>query len=215
MQKNNFGRLIIKEACVEDLAQAIKAEQLGADRIELCANLQEDGLTPDFQTITAVRQQLKIPVRVMVRPHAKSFTYHEKDLEEMIRTIRFCHSAGVEGVVFGALHDNGEVDMGTTKMLIENAKGLKTVFHRAVDYSADWSRAVSVLLQESRLDAILTSGGPGGCMENKERISSLLAKSGNTEIVVCGKVTRENFQEVDRTFKNISYHGRKIVGDVT
>ena len=39
--------LIIKEACVDTLKDAIEAEKNGADRIELCSRLDLEGLTPE------------------------------------------------------------------------------------------------------------------------------------------------------------------------
>ena len=46
--------MLIKEACVETVEQAIKAEKNGADQIELCSRLDLDGLTPDFDVIRKV-----------------------------------------------------------------------------------------------------------------------------------------------------------------
>ena len=37
---------IIKEVCVDNITDAINAVKLGADRIEFCSKLDEDGLTP-------------------------------------------------------------------------------------------------------------------------------------------------------------------------
>ena len=48
---------IIKEACVEGCEEAIQAKIMGADRIELCSSLHEDGLTPERKTITSVLKQ--------------------------------------------------------------------------------------------------------------------------------------------------------------
>ena len=37
---------VVKEACVDNIQNAINAFKKGADRIEFCSNLDEDGLTP-------------------------------------------------------------------------------------------------------------------------------------------------------------------------
>ena len=42
---------LIKEVCVETYSEAIKAEKLGADRIELCKQLDLGGLTPQRELI--------------------------------------------------------------------------------------------------------------------------------------------------------------------
>ena len=38
---------MVREACVETVEEAIKAEANGADQIEFCSRLDLDGLTPD------------------------------------------------------------------------------------------------------------------------------------------------------------------------
>jgi len=58
---------MIREACVENLSEALKAEELGADRIELCDNLAVGGITPSFGTIITCKKHLKIPAMVMIR----------------------------------------------------------------------------------------------------------------------------------------------------
>ena len=63
---------IIKEVCVDNLDDAVKAFNKGADRIEFCSNLNEDGLTPDYNDLKELKSLVSIPVRVMIRPHSKS-----------------------------------------------------------------------------------------------------------------------------------------------
>ena len=65
----------IKEACVENLDQALKAEAKGADRIELCTHLDLEGLTPSRELIVEASQQLNIPLRIMIRPRGGNFLY--------------------------------------------------------------------------------------------------------------------------------------------
>lgn len=123
----------IKEACVENLEQAIHAEKMGADRIELCADLHLDGLTPSKELILKVKECLGIPCRVMVRPRAGDFIYSGAELAEMEATINFCKEAGVEGVVFGVLNKEKHLDMNAISRLAALAKPLKVVIHKAID----------------------------------------------------------------------------------
>ena len=75
-----MSKKYIKEACVESLAQAIKAEEKGADRLELCAYLAFDGLTPAPDLISEVIKAVKIPVRVMIRPRNATLITVKKSL---------------------------------------------------------------------------------------------------------------------------------------
>jgi copper homeostasis protein len=66
---------MIKEACVETFEEALLAEQRGADRIELCSDLANDGLTPSPELMQKTCASLKIQVMVMIRPRAGNFVY--------------------------------------------------------------------------------------------------------------------------------------------
>ena len=71
---------IVKESCVESLSEALKAEQNGADRIELCSRLDLGGLTPNRELIRHVSSRLSIPIKVMIRPRAGNFIYNAFEL---------------------------------------------------------------------------------------------------------------------------------------
>ena len=73
-----MSKKYIKEACVETLEQAVIAERKGADRLEFCAYLAFDGLTPAPDLVKAVLNVVNIPVRVMIRPRNGNFVYNEE-----------------------------------------------------------------------------------------------------------------------------------------
>ena len=83
---------IIKEVCVDNITDAINAVKFGADRIEFCSKLDEDGLTPKTEDLISIKKIVSCPIRVMVRPHSKSFIYSEQDLNEMKKTIAIIDS---------------------------------------------------------------------------------------------------------------------------
>ena len=78
---------ITKEVCVDNLDNAVKAFNKGANRIEFCSNLNEDGLTPNFNDLKEIKNLVSIPIRVMIRPHSKSFEYNDNDIAKMTETI--------------------------------------------------------------------------------------------------------------------------------
>ena len=55
---------IIKEACVTNFNQAKKAFELGADRLELCFDMANDGITPSYGTAKQIKENLNIPFSV-------------------------------------------------------------------------------------------------------------------------------------------------------
>ena len=100
MVKNNIP---IKEACVESTDQAVNAERNGADRIELCRNLDQDGLTPEIDVIKNTMKSVNIPVKVMIRPRPGNFIYSHNEIKTMEQDIDLCKKLNVPGVVIGIL----------------------------------------------------------------------------------------------------------------
>src|SRR5690606_31490145 len=150
---------MIKEACVGDLKESIIAEKKGADRLELCAELHLGGTTPPEELILQAKQQVKIPLRIMIRPRGGNFIYSKAELAEMRNSIEFCKKAGVEAVVFGILKEDNSLDLEAISELAALAQPLKVVVHKAIDLTPDPLEAAKELCRIGKIDTILTSGG--------------------------------------------------------
>ena len=103
--------MFIREACVEGVHQALLAEQKGADRIELCGDLNVGGVTPSLEVIKEVKEKVGIPIRVMIRPRGGDFIYSKKEFELMKIQIQHCHMLKIDGVVFGVLKQDNSIDI--------------------------------------------------------------------------------------------------------
>ena len=103
------------EIAANSLASALAAQDGGADRVELCENLGDGGCTPSYGTIALARERLHIPLYVLIRPRAGDFLYDTCERDVMLRDIESCVRLGCDGVVIGALADDGSVDSATCR----------------------------------------------------------------------------------------------------
>ncbi|MFC2110854.1 copper homeostasis protein CutC [Bacteroidota bacterium] len=205
----------IKEACVETFNEAIKAESLGADRIELCSQLLLDGLTPKLDLIEQLYNSLKIPIKVMVRPRDGNFIYSDIEIEEMKNTIQFCKEIGVFGVVFGVLNNNKELDIEKIKRLSAKAKPMNVCIHKAIDETDDIIKETNELCKIKEVNSILTSGKAVTALEGRFLLQEMMRISKNKLTVIpAGKVTNKNIKQLHKTLSAKEYHGRKIVGNL-
>src|ERR1700709_1310440 len=101
----------IIEACVDSIDSAIEAELGGADRVELCGELQQGGVTPSAGLISGVCDRIDIPIFALIRPRTGDFLYNDDELDVMLRDIEIIRSLSVEGIVIGALTRDGDIDM--------------------------------------------------------------------------------------------------------
>lgn len=201
----------IYEACVGNYNDAVKAESLGASRIEFCDNLSEDGTTPSFGNIKKAINSLKIPIMVIIRPRGGNFEYSEDEVEIMIEDIKMCKELGAHGVVIGALKGD-KIDINTTKRLVEAARPMEITFHMAFDEIEDKKEAIDQLV-ELKIDRILTKGRSGGnALIGRENIKDLINYANDRIIIMPGKgVNKENRDYIMEYTGAKEIHGTRVV----
>lgn len=57
-----------------------------------------------------VKQYVKIPIYVMIRPRGGDFLYSDLEVDVMRKDIELMKSQGADGLVLGALTEDGRVD---------------------------------------------------------------------------------------------------------
>ncbi len=194
---------VLVEACVESVAEAELAGRLGADRIELCVNLAEDGLTPPPELVNAVLAAVKVPVRVLVRPQAGGFAYGEEDFKVLRTSVRAMLRLGVAGIVTGALTPAGDVDAVRLAPLVVGARPMPMTFHRAFDRAKYPGPALEAVVALG-FDGVLTSGGVATAFEGRHELRDLVTQAaGRLQVIAAGKVeagtVRQLVEETDVT----------------
>ena len=176
---------ILLEISVESVEAAAAAERGGAQRIELCADLSVGGLTPDVALLRAVRQQIQIPIFVMIRPRPGDSVYSSSELAQMKKSVAAARSAGADGLVLGILKPDRTVDIDRTRELVELAQPLPVTFHRAFDESPDLSQALEDVVRTGA-PRILTSGGASTAPEGATNIAILVEAAAERITIVPG-----------------------------
>jgi copper homeostasis protein len=187
---------------VED---ARRARTGGASSLELVRDMALGGLTPSLDIVTAIRDAVPLPLRVILRPHAGQFTYSEAEIGIVLSEIERLKAIGVEGVVFGALFPEGTVDLATSERIARAAAPLEFTFHRAIDVSRDSSSALPKIAAFSQ--RLLTSGLADNVWDGRETIHNWVQAYGSQMTVAAGGGLRvANLAEVIRLTDAPEYH---------
>jgi copper homeostasis protein len=176
---------VILEICADSVESALAAERGGAHRIELCSNLLEGGVTPSSGLVSTVRSKIGIKVYVMIRPRGGDFCYSADEFETMQQDVLMAKQLGADGIVFGILHEDGEIDIGRARHLINVARPLQATFHRAFDMSRELDKSLSEVI-ETGADRLLTSGGEQNVEDGIPAIAKLVHAAGHRIVVMAG-----------------------------
>jgi copper homeostasis protein len=190
--------MISLEVCANSITSALAAQEGGAVRVELCANLYEGGITPSPGQIAVARKLLQIRLYVLIRPRGADFLYTDVEFETMLADVKYCIEAGCDGIVIGILKADGTVDKERCAQLIRLAKqaGLGVTFHRAFDMCVDQLQALEDII-ELGCERILTSGGKSTALEGSRAIAELVQKSdGRISIMAGSGVTEINVADL-------------------
>jgi copper homeostasis protein len=176
---------VIVEICAGHLESALQAEQGGADRVELCADLAAGGTTPSAGTIAEACRRLSIPVHVLVRPRAGDFIPSLSELDAMRRDIQIAKNLGAAAVVIGALRPDRTIDRDVTAGLADLARPLAITFHKAFDSTREHDEALDTLIALG-IDRVLTSGGQATALAGREVLQRLVDRAGGRIAVLAG-----------------------------
>lgn len=145
------------EVCANSVESCLAAQEGGAQRVELCASIPEGGTTPSYGEIKTARRLLDIRLHVIIRPRGGDFLYTPTEIETMLEDIRVARQAGADGLVFGCLTPEGDIDLSLMKKLMEASGNTPVTFHRAFDHCRNPYRALDELASLG-VARILTSG---------------------------------------------------------
>lgn len=194
------------EICIDSLESFDNAVAGGADRVEICSALFADGLSPDLGLVSYACKNEKIEKFVMLRPRDGDFTYDDKEIKQIKQAIKSYKKYPIDGFVFGAINEDGSLDIDLLREVVDLAKPYPIALHRAFDYSKDGAQVIDQLIYMGII-RILTSGKMPTASEGIELLSHIQEKYGDKiEIVAGSGVDASNIREIYENTKILNFH---------
>ncbi len=193
------------ELCAASLEAIRIAKEMNFDRIELCQNLEQGGLTPSYGMIEYAIAH-GIETHVLIRPRSGGFYYSEDEIEVMFRDILNCKEMGAHGIVIGVLNEAGEIDVENLKKIMVKSSGMEVTFHRAFDDSINWRKSLNVLI-EHNVNRVLSSGTSRTVDLGLPILKQMMDYAEDKiEIMVGGGVNAANCQKIKETVQPDAIH---------
>ena len=206
LSKISMKNKINIEICAQSITSAIDAQEGGANRIELCTALEVGGLTPSPATMLEAKRLLSIPVCVLIRPRSGDFIYSEVEFECIKRDVLWCKQNGMDGVVIGILTKEGTIDVPKMKELLEIARPMQVVCHRAFDQTPDATEALEQLIALG-FDRVLTSGQAQNVVVGRDILRGLVEQANGRITIMPGNgVNPDNLKDLMSHTKATDFH---------
>lgn len=192
---------------------AIIAQESGADRIELCDNMQLGGTTPNVVLVVRVREKLSIKMHVIIRPRGGDFVYSDEEFTEMKQDIKQFKKLGIDGFVFGILNPDGSVNKKQNEELVQLSGSFSCTFHRAFDHVNSIEQALEDVI-DCGFQTILTSGRGKNVEEGIDDLILIqkLAKD-RIEIMPGGGLRSSNIKLLQEKLQPTFYHSSAITNN--
>ena len=198
---------IVFELCAESLDACLIAKASGAARIELCSDLNVDGLTPSHALVHRAVQTSGLPVYMLLRPRSGDFVYTDLEFSLIREDLLHGKSLGVAGFALGVLHRDSTVDVERTRELVDLASPLEVTFHRAFDCTPSLPEALEGVIRAG-CHRILTSGGATDVYRGADHLAQIVRLArGRVEIAVGGGLRAEGAATLVATTGARHFHG--------
>lgn len=174
------------EVCANSVESCLTAQKGGANRVELCAGIPEGGTTPSYGDIAVARELLTdTKLHVIIRPRSGDFLYSPLEQRIMIKDINNARKLGADGVAFGCLTAEGDVDISLMRELMEAAESMSVTFHRAFDVCKNPYQALEDIISLG-CNRILTSGQQATAEEGIPLLRELEKRAAGRIVLMAG-----------------------------
>jgi copper homeostasis protein len=137
------------------------ADTGGADRLFLVADVEAGGRSPEPAVVSAVCRESDVPVRVILRLN-DGLSSTGGELARLAGLGEEYLTVGAQGVSFGFLDADNEIDVELCHHLADRLPGVPWTFHQAFDAALDPDRAWRRVTSLPGLDAVLSAGSTLG-----------------------------------------------------
>ena len=162
----------------------VYSEMYGRDFVKVPYN---DDLTISIDNI---EQELSDDTQMLILLNPNNpmgNVYTDEEFETMLCDTRLMMENGADGIAFGCLTKDGEIDVVQTKQIIDIIKEYngEVVFHRAFDCVKNADEAMETLIS-LHVDRVLTSGLKAKAMDGIDMIAHLQEKYGDKIQILAG-----------------------------
>ncbi len=191
------------EIIVETYQDIVAAIQGGATQLDLKAHYPCSGVSPSAGIIARAIRDFKVPLMVMVRPHARTFVMSKEDIRTACEEIKQARQLGAQHFLTGFLTEDNDLDTEALKELRDAAGDSSLHSHLAWELSRDPLRSLEQLIElgfcSVRASGKTASSGAFGGDVSKATATIIKYQkvlAGRMELFMAGGVDVDNIENL-------------------
>ena len=182
---------MVIEICCSSISSVKNAINYGANRIELCQDILNDGITPSKRLLNSAIKISTKPINVLIRPRIGDFFYNSEEIKLIEYEIKQIKSLPINGIVIGILNRENDLPINVLKKLVQIIKPLDLTFHRAFDIVNNPIKSMNTLI-DIGFDRILTTGQSDTAEKGLKMLLELKEKANGKISIMPGGGINEN-----------------------
>ena len=193
------------ELCAASIEAIDFAKELVFDRIELCQNLEQGGMTPSPGFIDYALSK-DVETHVLIRPRSGGFRYTQEEIDMVLHDVEHCRRMGVHGVVVGILDESDQICKQSLAAITAVSGNMDVTFHRAFDDTYEFNKSLDILI-DAGVKRVLSAGFARNVdvgMTVLKRMNEYA--NGRIEIMTGGGVNASNIQRIKEEVQPAAIH---------
>ncbi|GGJ20386.1 copper homeostasis protein CutC [Deinococcus roseus] len=161
---------MLAEVMIENATEVRTAQHLGAHSVLLARHVGRGGTSPDLKTLSEVREAVRIPLTVLVRPDHQGFSYEKERKDKLLSHLKAYRNADIERIALTVL-DEDAVDVFFLEDIL--AFGFQITFQDFNNLKHP-VQMVKMLGMYPRITRLVTRGNAVSSWEGREVIRDLV-----------------------------------------
>lgn len=135
------------EIIVDTVEDAIAAEKGGATQVVVVSHYPSTGITPSYGLVARIRDKIKIPMTILIRPNTRSSIPTEEDIETSLTDIEIFKSLGMNDFLLGFIDQFNNPHGETIRAIHSQFNGIRIHSNTAWEGSNNFSETIDNLIK--------------------------------------------------------------------
>ena len=135
------------EIIVDTVEDAIAAEKGGANQVVVVSHYPSTGITPSHGLVARIRDKIKIPMTILIRPNTRSSIPTEEDIETSLIDIEISKSLGVNDFLLGFIDQFNNPHTKAIRTIRDHFNGIRIHSNTAWEGSNNLSETIDNLIK--------------------------------------------------------------------